>query len=117
MFKDRLRYLRELQELSQAEVSKYLNITQTTYSRYESGIHKPGIEVLKKMSKLFNVSIDYLVENDCGVAEISNEMDLNDFILNGKYTISSKFPNERERKILYNIVNAIFKIDERPNYL
>ena len=112
MFKDRLRYLREYQKWSQGEVAKRLNITQATYSRYEAGIHQPGIEVLKSMSKLFNVSIDYLVENDCGVAEISNEVDLNDFILNGKYTIASKFPDERDRRIINSLVNSVYRIDE-----
>ena len=112
MFKDRLRYLREYQELSQAEVAKRLKITQATYSRYEAGIHQPSIEVLKRMSKLFNVSIDYLVENDCGVAEISNEVDLNDFILNGKYTICSKFPNDRDRRVINGLINVVYRLDE-----
>ena len=112
MFKDRLRYLREYQELSQEEVSKRLNITQATYSRYESGVHLPGLEVLKSMSKLFNVSIDYLVENDCGIAEISNEVDINEFLLKGRYTIQSKFPTDRDRQILNKIVNAFFEIRE-----
>ena len=108
MFKDRLRYLREYQELSQAEVSKRLNVTQATYSRYESGVHLPGLDVLKNMSKLFNVSIDYLAENDCDIAEISNEVDLNEFILHGKYTISSKFPTEHDRKIINAFIKAVY---------
>lgn len=108
MFKERLRYLREYQELSQADVAKRLNVTQTTYSRYESGAHLPRIEILKKMSALFNVSIDYLLENNCDIAEISDVVDINDFIANGKYTIDSKFPTEKERQILNNVINAIF---------
>ena len=112
MFKDRLRYLREYQELSQMEISKRLNITPTTYSRYETGTHLPRIEVLKKMSRLFNVSIDYLLENNCGIAEISDVVDLNDFILNGKYTIDSKFPTEQERRTINDLINVICKAEK-----
>ena len=32
-------------------------------SAYENGTHQPGIETLKRMSEIFNVSVDYLIEN------------------------------------------------------
>lgn len=34
----RLRNLREDKDLNQSEIAEILNISQTTYSRYESGI-------------------------------------------------------------------------------
>ena len=37
-----------------------LNITQQTYSRYETGILEPDMETLERIALLFDVSLDYL---------------------------------------------------------
>lgn len=47
--------------MTQAEVSKLLNISQTNYSKYELGKINIPIETLKKLSIIFNTSIDYLL--------------------------------------------------------
>ena len=41
-----------------------LQVQKATVSKYEKGIIEPSTEVLKKMSILFNVSTDYLLERD-----------------------------------------------------
>ena len=109
MFKDRLRYLREHQELSQAEVSKRLGISSSSYSRYECGTNEPSLDILKKLAILFDCSVDYLLEIDGTVADSDKVVDLNDFILNGNYTIESQFPNAKDRKIINSFINSVFK--------
>lgn len=47
--------------MTQEEVSKLLNISQTNYSKYELGKINIPIETLKKLSIIFNTSIDYLL--------------------------------------------------------
>ena len=61
----RLRNLREDKDLTQAEIAKILNISQTTYSRYESGVLDIPSLSLIKLAKFHKTSIDYLV----GLAE------------------------------------------------
>lgn len=56
-----LQKLRKQKGLSQKQVSKILNITQQTYSRYERGITQADYNMLCKIADLFNVSIDYLL--------------------------------------------------------
>ena len=109
MFCDRLRFLRQHQELSQGEAAKRLNLTHATYCRYETGVHQPDFDTLKKIANFFDVSIDYLLENDKGCIEAMETVDFETLILHGKYTIKSKFPTEKERKMLHTIVNAIFE--------
>lgn len=111
MFKDRLRYLREHQELSQADVCRRIGISASSYSRYECGTHEPNLETLKKLAALFDCTVDYLLEIDGSVADSDKVVDLNDFISNGKYTIASRFPNNRDRKIINSFINAVFKDD------
>jgi transcriptional regulator with XRE-family HTH domain len=58
---DNIRNLREDKDLTQHQIAVYLNITQATYSRYESGVLDIPSAVLVKLSKFHNVSIDYLL--------------------------------------------------------
>ena len=108
MFKDKLRYLRKHQELSQVEVAKRLNISQPRYNRYETGTFQPSMEMLKKISSLFDVSIDYLLENERDLSDSDELVDLNNFILSGRYSINSRIPTDKERKMLDNVIKAVF---------
>ena len=56
-----IRNLREDTDKTQAEIADYLNIKQTTYSKYELGKINIPIEVFIKLADYYNVSIDYLV--------------------------------------------------------
>ena len=58
---NRLKDLREDADLTQADVGKILNITQSEYGKYERGIHMMGIDKYIKLAEYYNVSIDYLV--------------------------------------------------------
>lgn len=58
---ERIRNMREDQDMSQAQISAYLNIHQTTYSDYELGRLNIPIPMLIKIADFFNTSIDYLV--------------------------------------------------------
>ena len=58
---NRLRDLREDNDLTQAEVGKILNMRQSEYGRYERGLHMMGIDKYIKLAEYYNVSIDYLV--------------------------------------------------------
>ena len=58
---ENIRNLREDKDLKQQQIADYLNITQATYSRYESGDLDIPSAVLIKLSKYHDVSIDYLL--------------------------------------------------------
>ena len=57
-----LRSIREDRDIRQKEVANYLNVSQNTYSQYETGVISLTAEVLIKLSKFYNVSIDYLLD-------------------------------------------------------
>ncbi len=57
----RIRDLREDHDYSQAELAKILNVSQSTYSRYESGFLDIPSEILIALSKLYSVSVDYIL--------------------------------------------------------
>lgn len=70
-----LKELRKDNNLSQKQLAEKLCISQQTYSDYENGKTEPTIETLISISKLFNVTIEYLlgIEDEYGNAVFTNE--------------------------------------------
>ena len=57
----RIRDLREDNDMKQREVATYLNCSQQVYSNYELGQRDIPTDVLIKLSRLYNVSTDYIL--------------------------------------------------------
>ena len=58
-----LKEIRVSRKLKVQEVSDYLCCLPSVYSRYENGKREPSIDILLKLSKLYSVSVDYLIGN------------------------------------------------------
>lgn len=57
----RIRDLREDNDLSQQKIADLLNVSQTTYSRYERGVLDIPTDSLIKLAKFYKTSVDYLL--------------------------------------------------------
>ena len=57
-----LRGIREDRDIKQKEIAKYLNVSQNTYSQYETGVISLTADVLLKLADYYGVSIDYLLD-------------------------------------------------------
>jgi len=57
----RIRDLRKDNDLNQEHLAKMLNISQTTYSRYESGKLDIPTQSLIKIAQFYSTSVDYLL--------------------------------------------------------
>lgn len=62
MIFQRIRGLREDKDWTQQKVADMLFINRRTYSAYENGVNAVPIEILIKIPKIHNVSVDYLLE-------------------------------------------------------
>lgn len=58
---ERIKNLREDNDLNQGYVANQLHCSQQAYSLYELGLREIPIEMLIKLAFLYNTSIDYLV--------------------------------------------------------
>ncbi len=58
-----LKSIRKSKGLFQSVVAMILNITTNSYSRYERDVHKMDPDTLIKLSKYFNISVDYIIGN------------------------------------------------------
>ena len=57
----RIRDLREDRDMTQTQIAKMLGMSQTGYSKYETGENDIPTAVLIKLAKFYNTSIDYLL--------------------------------------------------------
>lgn len=61
-FTDKLRGLREDNDLTQAQIAAVLGTSQTMYARYERGANEMPIHHFITICRLYNVSADYLLD-------------------------------------------------------
>ncbi len=58
---NRIRDLREDRDLNQTEVAKILGMSQTGYSKYETGENDIPTAILIELAKFYDTSVDYLL--------------------------------------------------------
>ncbi len=63
----RIRALREDHDLTQKEIAKILNMSQTGYSKYETGENDIPTRILIQLAKYYHTSVDYLL----GITDIN----------------------------------------------
>ncbi len=63
-YSDKILYLRTRNGLSQSKLAEMLKVTNRAVSKWETGISKPTVENYNKMSKIFNVSLDYFFDDE-----------------------------------------------------
>lgn len=63
IFGNRLKNLRLEKQLTGEELGNALNVTKVAISNWESGNRSPHHEMLSKIARYFDVSVDYLLGN------------------------------------------------------
>lgn len=70
MFAKNLKYLRKQRGYTQKDLSDKLGRLATSIGNWENGVSTPPIKVLAELSKIFNVSINDLMEKDLAQPEV-----------------------------------------------
>ena len=91
MVADRIKFLRESNNLTQSELARQLGITRSSVNAWEQGISVPSTQYVVELARLFNVSVDYLL----GVDASAN--------------LNIAGLNEDDVKLVYQIVNHLRK--------
>ena len=58
---NRIRDLREDKDLNQTQIAQMLGMSQTGYSKYETGENDIPTAILIKLARFYHTSIDYLL--------------------------------------------------------
>ena len=60
-FYQRIKDLREDSDRNQTQLAELLGMSQTGYSKYETGENEVPVAVLEKLADIYNTSTDYLL--------------------------------------------------------
>lgn len=66
---ERIRDIREDNDLTQKKVAEILHISQRTYSDYELAKLRLSLDTLIKLAEFYDVSLDYL----SGISDVKNK--------------------------------------------
>lgn len=86
MVAERIKHLREKNNLTQSSLAKKLNVTRSSVNAWEMGISVPSTALIVDLAKLFHVSTDYLLGLDENV------------------TLDISSLNDKEIMILYELI-------------
>ena len=103
---NKLSYLRKKEKMSQEQLANKLNISPSTVGMYETAKRQPDNEMVTKIANLFNVSTDYLLDNDLNDVNVSEDnkklvQSLVDGLTNplnkALYSKASELKNDRDK--------------------
>lgn len=112
---NRIKQLREENNWTQLELSKKMNCAMSSIAMYESETRKPSMEVLLKLSEIFDCSIDYILgksdirnpekaqEDPLGLAKIGFSMD------------NYAPPTEKQKEQIRDLLEVILKDNKKEN--
>lgn len=97
-FEEKLIKLRKQKALSQEELAEKLNVTRQTISKWELGQSKPDMDKLIELSKLFEISLENLANDELGLEEKEQVVE----------KVEPKKQERKPRKFLLYIIIIIF---------
>lgn len=121
----KLSYLRKKEKMSQEQLAHKLNISPSTVGMYETAKRQPDNEMVTKIANLFNVSTDYLLDNDLKDVNVSEDnkklvQSLADGLTNplnkALYSKASELKNDRDKEAVLKVIEAFINdVDNRDN--
>lgn len=103
---------RKSKKLTQEEVSELLNVSQRAVSSWETGVKEPNIATIIKLSDIYEVTIDYLLDHVKGRQDASSAKDAAEIELLRSYRSLSPQGQEYVRQQMY-MATQIYKNNDR----
>lgn len=113
-FSKRLKFLRNEKRMSQEELSKLLDVSRTSVTNYELGRNEASSQVLKKLSEIFNCSIDYLL----GKTDVRNPEQQDDPFGLARIGFNMKDytpPTKTQKAQIEELIKIIMKDNKKEN--
>lgn len=112
----KIKQLRKDNGLTQAELGKKLGVIKQTISSWENDISSPSNEALTTMSKIFGVTVDYLLSNN--TKYIENNSDIYKSELEKKlFNISTQYEKSGMNDSIFENLKSIFPEIAIQNHL
>lgn len=110
---ERIKELRKRKHWTQDELAHLLEVAPSSVGSYERGSRQPTIENLIRMSKYFNVSLDYLLcqtEDERTLSNFKKEdsKDLKDFLRDQSVMFTGLELSEQDKEKILHILTGLF---------
>lgn len=96
MISERIKYLRENQGYTQADLARALGITRSSVNAWEMGISVPSTQYIIELANIFKISTDYLLGMDTTA------------------TISIAGLSDKDVELVHQIINHLKKREQTP---
>lgn len=96
---EKIKNLREELEITQEEISKLLGCNRSTYSLWEINKNTIPLYYLNKISNVFNINIDYLVDLSNNKHISFNKVEIDRIVLGERIKIARKSINYTQEKL------------------
>lgn len=112
--KSRIKQLREKRGLIQERLAAELGITQQMLSKYERDVTLIKVDVLKKMSKYFNVTTDYLLGVSDVKRDLQRQMKMNE-TLDEYYDLVEVYKelDPYDQEMIWSIIQAVKRTSDK----
>lgn len=110
-----LKSLREEKGYSQEELAKKVGITRQTYIKYENLEGKPTLDVVEKLSKLFDVDYSCIIDNKMPVKHIYSVINECGKIENSEPEIRINIPAKNIEKFKQVFLYILKKVGAKQN--
>lgn len=109
MYGERLRLLRKVNRLTMEEVGRRLGIAKSSYAGYESQERSPKIDTLIKLSKMYDVSTDYILGVTDDPDPKKDRRDMQEFLEKGQLHWNGRPLTEDELEPIKKILELIVR--------
>lgn len=93
---DKIIYLRKKNGWSQEELAEMLNVSRQSVSKWESSGATPELNRIIEMSKIFSVSVDYLIKDEIEEVEYTGDVDYENDNIKVSMEDANEFINLRQ---------------------
>ncbi|KPN83754.1 DNA-binding helix-turn-helix protein [Apilactobacillus kunkeei] len=90
-FGEHIKEQRKIKNMTQEDVAKHLHVSRKTISSWENENSYPDIKSLVKISDLYQISLDTLLNEDSGLKEYLQKDKVQDNFVELKYVINALF--------------------------
>ena len=110
---ERIKVLRKRKHWTQDELAHHLEVAPSSVGSYERGARQPTIENIIRMSKYFNVSIDYLLcqtDDERTLTEFKKEdsKDIKEFLRDQSVMFNGLELSDKDKQRVMDILIGLF---------
>lgn len=100
---ENIKKIREQQDLKQKEIYTELHLDKSSYSKLEKGLREVKVSELQKLSSLFQMSIDQIVNFE---GDTPKEVTIEDKTAVEQLKLISQL-NEEDKKVIFNMIDKM----------